>query len=117
MDMDAVRVAFGKPCILTVSNAEVSASLARLCEARILTPFGAPIIIRTLLRGPHRIRPRPSSPAGQILTSVADNGTISARRMIQLVRRRNSLVTFVPNDEASFSESSRAARIPSNSIA
>jgi hypothetical protein len=102
MDLDLARIAFPKSGDVTVSDTQFSASLVRLCEQRILTPFVAPIIIRTLLRGSHRVRPRPSSPAGQIMAAVDSDGVISLPRLIQLVRRRNALITFAANDEQWF---------------
>ncbi|TQO20671.1 hypothetical protein FB472_2316 [Rhodoglobus vestalii] len=99
MDIDLARIAFHDQGVPPIPNNRFTASLARLCQSEILTPFVAPIIIRTLLRGPHRIRPRPSSPAGQILSAIDDEGGISGPRLIQLVRRRNSLITFTSNEE------------------
>jgi len=102
MDIDLARITAQEDGAPDISSTQFSASLVRLCEQGILTPFVAPIIIRTLLRGAHRIRPRPSSPAGQILTAVDDDGFITASRLIQLVKRRNSLITFLADDEHLF---------------
>ena len=99
MDLDLVRIAFPAEGEIRVEKSAVTASLVRLVEQGKLIPFVAPIIVRTLMRGPHRIRPRPSSHAGQVLTAIDDNGSITEPRLLQLVKRRNTLITFTASDE------------------
>ncbi|GAA1214801.1 hypothetical protein [Rhodoglobus aureus] len=99
MDVDLARIAPQQNDDPRIPDAQLSASFARLCEQGILIPFIVLIMNRKLLRGANRIKSGPSSSAGQILTAVDDDGFISDPRLIQLVKRRNTLFTFAANDE------------------